>query len=918
MATPLTPRFTLSRLALTLSLVGAAGAGVNTHVSAAPLSGSTAKDHYEIAAGPLDQVLLNLSQQSGQLISFDQQLLQGRQSSPVKGDFSQDEAIGQALLNTGLSFSRNAQGTVIIEPGTTPARQAAAPATKQPVSAPQAPRLEQVVVVGTRRTDVTALSSSAPVDVIDSEQLQRSGATTLNQALERLVPSFNFPQSGGTGLSAWNGKAASLRGLSPDQTLVLVNGKRRHASAYVKVQEDWGYGSQPVDISTIPISAVDHVEVLRDGASAQYGSDAIAGVVNIVLRKDDNGGHLSTQVGQYSKGDGFSRETNGWKGFKLGDDGFLNLSFDATGNNPTDRGYPDNRQYYFNGDPREATADRDKIWGASGMRKFNLAFNAEVGLPDQLRAYSFATFGRTFNDVKLMYVRPQDNGDVRSIYPDGFMPQLSVRQDDVAATVWFKYDLGDAGRFDLSATYGQNRQMDWISDTVNASLGAASPTEFYNGERTNAQSVLSLDYTRDIAFGFLNNPVTLSAGVGTIEDRYIMRAGDTASWISGGQPVIGNPLLDAAGIITPAPPGAQGYSGLTPTDASNSSRRSYNAYLDLESQFTEKFQGSLALREEHYSDFGSSTTGKLSTRYDFTPRVALRATASTGFRAPTLGQQNTSSTSLTFYGNDVFQSRTLPVGSGAAQALGATPLKAEKSRSLSLGLVTRPTDNSDLSIDGYQIGITDRITPTQNLTGSYVQSILTAAGYPDISSARFYTNAMDTMTRGVDVVGHYRPELSIPGKLNLGLGYSRTKTTITHIAPNPSALAGTNLVLIGRQIQGLIENASPESKLVLNGLYTWQDWDVSLSEVRYGRYTYPHATDPSLDQRMSPQWVTNLDITRHLTDSLSVMVGGNNIFDSYQDKLLPANRSRGVSKYTSLAPDGFNGAFYYVRASYDF
>jgi len=911
------PRFTLSRLALTLSLSGAAALAVAAPAGAATLNSTSPRAHYDLAAGPLGKVLLDLSQQSGETISFDQNLIQGQRSSAVVGDFTTDEAIARALVDTRLAATRNAQGTIIISPATVPVT-SAAPAPAKHNTAVQLPQLDQVVVLGTHRTDVTALSSSAPVDVIDSQQLERSGATTLNQALERLVPSFNFPQSGGTGLSAWNGKAASLRGLSPDQTLVLVNGKRRHASAYVKVQEDWGYGSQPVDISTIPVSAVDHVEVLRDGASAQYGSDAIAGVVNIVLRKDDSGGHFSTQVGQYSKGDGLSREVNGWKGFKLGDDGFLNLSFDGTLNNPTDRGYPDTRQYYFNGDSREASADRDKIWGASGMHKFNLAYNGEVGLTDQLRAYSFGTFGRTFNEVKLLYVRPQDNGNVRSIYPDGFMPDLTVRQDDVASTIGLKYDLGEQGRFDLSATYGQNQQQDWISDTVNASLGAASPTHFYNGERINAQSVLNLDYTRDLSFSALNNPVTLSAGVGAIEDRYQLKAGDTASWINGGQPVIGNPVLDGAGIVTPAPPGAQAYSGLTPGDESNSSRHSYNAYLDLESQFTDKFQAGLAVRQEHYSDFGSATTGKLSTRYDFTPQIAVRATASTGFRAPALGQQYTSSTSLTFYGNDVFQSRTLPVSSGAAQALGASDLKAEKSRNLSAGLVLRPSHNSDLSIDAYQIGIVDRITPTQNLTGNYVQSILSAAGYSDIASARFFTNAMDTMTRGVDVVGHYRPELSVPGKLELGLGYSKTKTTITHIAPNPAALAGTNLVLIGRQIQGLIEDASPDSKLVLNALYNWEDWDINLSGVRYGRYTYTHATNPALDQRMSPQWVTNLDIAHHFTDSLTVSVGGNNVFDTHPDKLLPANRSRGVSKYTSLAPDGFNGAFYYLRASYDF
>ena len=384
----------------------------------------------------------------------------------MDGSLSAQQAVDAALKGTGLQVQVSPDGAFIIKEG---GPKSSTSNVKAQTSAAQAPTLDRVVAIGTRRSDATALTSAAPVDVINAEELKQTGATSLNQALFQLLPSFNFPQNN----SATRGqdpKGASLRGLSPDQTLVLINGKRRHTSAVVNISGGVPFiGAQPVDLDMIPISAIDHVEVLRDGASAQYGSDAVAGVVNIVLKERDSGGGINTQLGKYAQGDGFSKTTDGWYGIGLPGDGFLTLSFNTLNNKPDDIG----DKYVADGrvqDPR---------WGGAGRDKYNLAANAEIGLNDQWRVYSFATFGQDTSVNNTPPLLASSPNNVTSIYPNGTIPKYRYRYEDGAITVGTRYEDDSIGRFDLSATYGRDEHDELAFNTDNPSDGANSPTKRY-------------------------------------------------------------------------------------------------------------------------------------------------------------------------------------------------------------------------------------------------------------------------------------------------------------------------------------------------------------------------------------------------------------------------------------------------------
>ncbi|AUG09557.1 TonB-dependent receptor [Pseudomonas sp. S09G 359] len=854
-------------------------------------SAEDARQVYHIAPGPLDEVLLNISRQSGQVISFTPQLA-NYSSASVDGSLSAQQAVDAALKGTGLQVQVSPDGAFIIKEGAAKSVQATGNVKAQ-TSAAQAPTLDRVVAIGTRRSDATALTSAAPVDVINAEELKQTGATSLNQALFQLLPSFNFPQNQ-SATRGQNPKGASLRGLAPDQTLVLINGKRRHASAVVNISGGVPFiGAQPVDLDMIPISSIDHVEVLRDGASAQYGSDAVAGVVNIVLKERDSGGQLNTQLGKYAQGDGFSKTTDGWYGLGLPGDGFLTLSFNTLNNKPTDIG----DKYVAGGqlqDPR---------WGGAGRDKFNLAANAEVGLSDQWRLYSFATFGqdKSVNNTPPLLANNPNN--VPGIYPNGTIPKYRYRYEDGALTVGTRYEDDTLGRFDLSATYGRDKHDELAFNTVNPSYGLNSPTKFDVATLVNEQTNIGLDYAKDLDVNWSSHPLTVSAGVAYRHEQYRLEEGDYESYSFGG--------------INGVQVGAVQASGLTPDDAGTYKRDVGGVYFGLEHQLTDKFQVGLAGRTEHYSDFGSATTGKLSARYDFTPQVGLRATVNNSFRAPTLGQIGTSWTTTTnvdINGNPVL-TRMLPADNPAARALGAEPLKPEKSTNYSLGLVLRPIEQASLTIDAYQISIRDRLLYSGGISGPRAEQILQQAGFGQYTWAQFMTNAANTRTRGVDIVGKYNLDLAQYGALSLSAGYTKARTTIEKVHENPNGFD-----ILTREARGFLEHGYPEDKLVLGATHRIGAWTIALSETRYGEYRKYAASEANAqyDQTFAAQWNTDLDVNYAFTKQLRLSVGANNLFDSKPDDFNTRLRQTPGQQYSYLSPSAPEGAFYYTRLSYDF
>ncbi|MCP2020750.1 UNVERIFIED_ORG: iron complex outermembrane receptor protein [Pseudomonas reinekei] len=785
--------------------------------------------------------------------------------------------------------------------------------------------LDTVVVLGTRRSDLTALESAAPIDVLSAEQLEETGASDLSGALTALSPSFTYPQSPQGAFAGSIAQGASLRGLASDQVLVLVNGKRRHTSANVTRQSLVnGRGAAAVDLSLIPLSSIQRVEILRDGAAAQYGSDAIAGVINIVLKENDNGGNLGYRFGGYDKGDGIQRKLSGWKGVALPNDGFLTLSFDAGNQDPASDTNPDNRIFYpgstsINTPREQNNRYRTWRWGSGNVSdQYNVAANSEIGIGDGLTAYGFATYSHKNTDAEGFFDPPttlRNNYSSTALqrFPDGRVPITRYSLEDYALTGGLRYDDEQLGTFDFAVNHGDNTLKSTDRNAINPSWGVNSPEKIFTGERDADQSNVTLDWVRDFPTDLLFKPLTLSAGVAWRRENYELSPGEAAGWQNG-------PLFNTVDPVTRRRiPGY--YSGITQVDAASLDRNVAGAYVDVEGQITEKFQAGVAVRSEHYSDFGDTTNGKLSLRYDFTPQIAARATASTGYRAPSLVQSGLSSFSVQVVeqppgsGNFVeVQQRTLRADSPEARLLGGTSLKPEESTSYSLGLVWRPLANASVTLDAYRIDIDNRITLSDQLPASVVSPIFAGTPYANIQSAAFYTNVADTRTDGVELAGNYQLDLQQWGRLNLNAGVSHNNTRITALR-DVGNIKGSQIV--GRTTQGLIEDGTPDSKLILSANWLYDGWGVTLSQRRYGEWKSLNSTNPNLDQTYSPQWVTDLDLSYTFDKALKVSVGAINLFDTHPDKADGA-QLYGVPKYSITSPEGAQGAFYYTSVSYDF
>ncbi|GAB7531924.1 TonB-dependent receptor [Pseudomonas sp. 3A(2025)] len=797
--------------------------------------------------------------------------------------------------------------------------------TQTPAASDKGGQLDTVVVVGTRRSDITALESAAPVDVLSGEQLQTTGASDLQTALTALSPSFSFPQSPQGAFAGSIAQGASLRGLASDQVLVLVNGKRRHSSANVTRQGVVNArGAAAVDLSLIPLSAIERVEILRDGAAAQYGSDAIAGVINIVLKERDEGGNIGYRFGGYSKGDGLQRKLSGWKGFALPNDGFLTLSFDAGSQDPANDTRDDNRVFYA-GSPNINTAReqnngyRHWRWGSGNVSdQYNFIANSEISLSDSLTAYGFASYGHKNTDAESFYDPPTtlsaNYGSVAlARFPDGRIPITRYNLEDYAATGGLRYENEQLGKFDLAVNYGNNTLESTDRNAINASYGVASPSKIYTGQREIDQTNVTLDWVRDFDNTLLYKPLTVSAGLAWRKENYELTAGQAEGWANG-------PLFNSVDAITGRRiPGY--YSGITQVDAASLERKVFGGYVDVEAQVTEKFQAGVAVRSEHYSDFGDTTNGKLSLRYDFTPQIAARATASTGYRAPSLVQSGLSSFSVQAVeqpagsGNWVeVQQRLLRADSAEARLLGGAALKPEESTSFSLGLVWRPLENASVTLDAYRIEIDNRITLSDQLTSAVVAPIFAGTQYSNIQSAAFYTNVADTRTNGIELTGNYRLDLNAFGGLNLSAGFSQNDTKITGLH-DVGSIQGSQIV--GRNTQGLIEEGTPENKFTLGANWNYGNWGVNVAQRRYGEWKNRNATNPALDQTFSAQWVTDLDVSYSFAKGVKLTVGAINLFDSHPDKLEGA-QLYGVPKYSITSPEGAQGAFYYTSVSYDF
>ncbi|MEH3106787.1 MAG: TonB-dependent receptor [Sphingomonas fennica] len=821
---------------------------------------------------------------------------------------------------------------------------AAAPAAAQqlpePVQTPQ-PAVgqagdqsgDEVVVTGSRGQQRTVTDSPTPIDVLGGPELEKTGRPGLLSALNTLVPSFNVPTRAGGGTSTVI-STGGLRGLNPDQTLILVNGKRRHKTSLINAVSSLYNGSVPVDLDLVPTSAIDHIEVLRDGAAAQYGSDAIAGVINIILKKRTDGGDASVTAGQnFDRSDGENYLGQVAYGMALGDAGYLDLSLNGRKQLRSNRAIPIDRSIQLYNrigagaagvpDPREATIDRlvTTNYGAFPVEGINGGYNAGYDLGG-VELYSFGTYSWRDSELNFTYRAPNNAASLPEVYPNGFRPRLNIREQD------YEFALGATGdiagwNWDVSTTYGRNRSRQQGYDTINASLGPNSPTSFYVGTLRSTEWVNSLDVTRGVPVGGGN--LQLSGGLQHRRETYAVLQGSPGSYAAGSAPGQTYSYINSAGVRVTPPPGAQAAAGFTPADEGRISRNNYAAYVDVAYDPSDRLTLGVAGRYEHYDDAsGDTVTGKANARYAFTDWVALRGAVSNGFRAPALAQQIYASTTGQFrtvngVPNQLLQIKTLPVGSPAAVALGSQPLTPEKSTNFSAGIVLTPARALNVTIDAYQIKVRDRIAITSTLTGPAVSAILIANGQSSDISAQYYTNAIDTRTRGIDVVATYRLDVGDLGTMRLNAGFNYNKTIITDIAANPPQLAqlGAGFVLFDRLSQGNLTNAIPRTKLFLGDVWTLGDFTFTGRLVRYGKFAQLQNL-VAQDRYFSAKWIADAEIAWQATKGLNVAIGANNLFNTYPDRNGLFNASLGNSQYPTTAPYGFTGGSYYARVGVAF
>jgi iron complex outermembrane recepter protein len=850
-------------------------------------------------------------------------------------------------------------------------------AADEAVAASAVPELGEVIVTGTRQTDVTVANSPAPIQIISAQELQAvAGSADLVTTLAKIIPSFSAQSFGGD--QGNNTLQAKLRGLSPNDTLILVDGKRRHTTSSLSVDGGPFQGGAGTDLNYIPASAIDHIEVLTEGAAAQYGSDAIGGVINIILKKDAQGGSIASSYGQYEDGGGVTSDYTANVGFEPVDGSYLNITVEDRNHGHSDRGgidgrtlnpnvsYPNSNWTEVPGYPHLNLIEGDAQYNLK-LVTVNSGFNPGGGV----ELYALATFGskdgesyenyRTPSTIVYpsgsAFTNPAVVDPIIYPFPLGFNPQEASVETDYDFTLGIKGEVS-GWRWDISSDYGSNKDEVSTIDSANAAifggyttqnpqtgvvttvLGTDStPTSFYDGFFAATQWTSNIDINRDFDIGTAA-PLNVAFGGEYRRNTFQIGAGDPDSYVGSG---------------------AQSFPGFLPVDAGTHSRANYAGYVEFASKPVENLLADLAGRVENYSDFGSKEVGKLSLRYDLAPEFAVRGTASTGFRAPTLAEEYYTTTNVSPDSATV----QLQPNSKAATDLGLGSLQPETSTNYSLGLVYKPVASLLATLDVYQITIHNRIVSTGTLNsvvnGTRVgtpgadgltpieQAILDSGNQSPAEivpggsySVTLFTNGIDTQTRGADFA------LDLPvnygfAKVDWSVGATYNDTIITRIRSNPAALAGqpvfaTGSTLYDQTALSDLTTASPRYLINLGGVLTWNKLTATVREQIYGPSSEYDSdgghsvADPNgstvvyINNQIGLTPITNIDLTYEVISKLRLSIGANNVFDRYPNKVnnqliagyaAAYNRST-VDQYPAFSPFGFDGGFYYLRGVYNF
>jgi iron complex outermembrane receptor protein len=763
--------------------------------------------------------------------------------------------------------------------------------------------VDTIVVTGTRRIDRTAFESAAPVDVVSQEALRNTVSDEIMDKLAATTPSFNVQR-----LPAADGQAfvrpATLRGLSPDQTLVLVNGKRRHRSAVLG-----GRGQQGVDLASLGTSGIERIEVLRDGASAQYGSDAIAGVINIIL-SDKTGFDGHAQYGRYYAGDGEKTELGGRYGVAIGSGGSLVGAIDYTNAEATSRTRQRPDAIAFQAaNPTINVKNPVQRWGQPDREVWRASLNLVLPVTETVEAYAFGTFSDMHGETDFNWRNPSTDTSYRTsplfpgwslnqLYPAGFSPIFGQDETNASLTGGLR---GDAMGWSWDASFGWGRDdVDYfLSNSINASFGPQSPTSFDAGSLIQKEQTFNLDASRPLEWSFLAKPANLALGLEARKETYSVKAGDRYSWDVGpGAP---------AGL----PSGSNGFPGYAPSQAGSWDQTSYAGYIDLDLPITDKLGADIAIRHEDFSEFGQTTDGKIAARYEITPNFAIRGAVSTGFRAPTAGQINNTRTSQGLNTTTLllFTSGRLSPINPISQALGGKPLEPEESKNVSLGFVFRQ-GGFTASVDYYRVDVDNRFAVSPNFTVTpALRAQLVAAGVPgadSLTTVSYFTNSFDTRTQGLDVVGSWRGQL-FGGKAGVTAAWNWNDTKVTRSKlTEVSNLARVNL-----------ENGLPQNAANVTFDYSHGRFSGMIRTRWSGEWTDAQANGAAdLIQNFAGKALVDLSVSAELTQNIKLTVGAENLFDTYPDEAT-FQASRGLI-YSRNAPYDTDGGLWYARVSAKF
>lgn len=793
--------------------------------------------------------------------------------------------------------------------------------------------LTEVSVVGSRGKPRTDVNRPVPVDVISAKELQITGQVDLGQMAQFTSPSFNSAKYGINGVANY-ADPATLRGMSPDQVLVLINGKRRHQFSALNLNVTLGKGTVVTDLNSVPSLAVERLEILRDGAAAQYGSDAIAGIVNLGLNKSVGKGTFRTQYGLTKENDGGSFMSAINYGFKLGkENSYLNATLHYQKAEGTNRSDPFTGRIYMAASQSQAREDSMRAargkwptstsgtpftvsrYGSNPTTAYQAFVNIGYPLSNNWNLYSFGGFSKKDVAAEGFFRNaiPTDANSNTAIYPDGYDPDLPGTSVDYSGVVGVNRKLDKGWNMDFSTGYGFNYLDLWAKNTTNPSMGAASPTSFYVGRSGFGQSTTEANLSKNFEGLMGTKSFNLALGGQYRVDFFQQKEGDENSYLVG-------PLAKTNGKA----PGSSGRPGIAPEDKVDVTRSNIGLYADVETDITDKFLMAGALRFENYSDFGNNISGKIATRLKITEGLALRGSVNKGFRAPSLQQINNSVTTSTVQAGAILQTKQLSNSDTRLKQIGIEDPKAETSWNYNLGITAKASDKLLFTLDAYQIDITNRIIISEALTVASITALKPIfTGYQQIS---FFTNHLSTQTKGIDFVTTFKHNFTEKSRFNASLALTANKTEITGVKATPAALqAGTtaNVLIIDTISRSLIETSQPRQKVLLSLGYQYDKLNITVRANHFGEVTAweKPSGQPHRSQTFGAKTIYDLVVTYNVNKNVSVSAGGNNITNVYPDKVFSnyASYFTGQTPYTRNANQfGFNGAFYYMNATITF